>query len=140
MIFLRQLVDGGTDKSYGVHVALMAGLPTQAIDRAFVLLDQTLNGCAPEPSISPSISPFKGEKPLIVSAPVPSKEEIKSRETVTLPDKTKSKKLVQSSLFPIKRYDDSELVILLRSLDLDNMTPVQAFETLKKLKEKLTPQ
>jgi len=49
----------------------------------------------------------------------------------------KSKKSVQTSLFPIKRYDDSDLVITLRSADLDNMTPIQAFEFLYKLKKKI---
>ncbi len=34
IIFLRKLVEGGTDKSYGVHVAKLAGLPIEVIDRA----------------------------------------------------------------------------------------------------------
>ncbi|MFH1637359.1 MAG: DNA mismatch repair protein MutS [Candidatus Woesearchaeota archaeon] len=34
IIFLRKLIEGGTDKSYGVHVAKLAGLPKDVIDRA----------------------------------------------------------------------------------------------------------
>ncbi len=38
IVFLRKIVEGGTDKSYGVHVAKLAGLPQQVISRAEQLL------------------------------------------------------------------------------------------------------
>ena len=57
--------------------------------------------------------------------------------TLKKPSERKSpKKSVQMSLFPTVKVDDSELIIMLRSLDLENLTPLQAFDTLKKLKEK----
>jgi DNA mismatch repair protein MutS len=34
IIFLRKIVDGGSDRSYGIHVARLAGLPARVIDRA----------------------------------------------------------------------------------------------------------
>jgi len=34
IIFLRKLLKGGTDKSYGIHVAKIAGMPSQVIDKA----------------------------------------------------------------------------------------------------------
>ena len=34
IVFLRRIVPGGTDRSYGVHVARLAGLPKKVIDRA----------------------------------------------------------------------------------------------------------
>ena len=34
IIFLRKVVKGGTDKSYGIHVAKIAGMPIEVIDRA----------------------------------------------------------------------------------------------------------
>ena len=40
------------------------------------------------------------------------------------------------SLFPTVKVDDSELIIMLQSLNFENLTPLQAFDTLKKLKEK----
>ncbi len=39
VIFLRQIVPGGTDKSYGIHVAKLAGLPGEVIERAKEILD-----------------------------------------------------------------------------------------------------
>jgi DNA mismatch repair protein MutS len=34
IIFLRKIVEGGTDKSYGIHVAKLAGMPKEVIERA----------------------------------------------------------------------------------------------------------
>jgi DNA mismatch repair protein MutS len=38
IVFLRRLVDGGADRSYGIHVARLAGLPLSVVDRARELL------------------------------------------------------------------------------------------------------
>ena len=38
VIFLRKIVEGGTDKSYGIQVARLAGVPRSVIDRAKVIL------------------------------------------------------------------------------------------------------
>ena len=40
VIFLRQIVPGGTDRSYGIHVAKLAGLPAPVISRAKEILGQ----------------------------------------------------------------------------------------------------
>lgn len=44
IVFLRRIVPGGTDKSYGVHVARLAGLPKKVIDRANEILAGYDNG------------------------------------------------------------------------------------------------
>jgi DNA mismatch repair protein MutS len=38
IVFLRQIVPGGTDRSYGIHVARLAGLPTPVLERAKQIL------------------------------------------------------------------------------------------------------
>ena len=43
IIFLRQIVPGGTDKSYGIHVAKLAGLPNKIINRANEILENLEN-------------------------------------------------------------------------------------------------
>ncbi|MBU8902487.1 MAG: DNA mismatch repair protein MutS [Victivallales bacterium] len=43
IIFLRQIVPGGTDKSYGIHVAKLAGLPDSIIERANEILENLEN-------------------------------------------------------------------------------------------------
>jgi DNA mismatch repair protein MutS len=40
IVFLRRLVDGGADRSYGIHVARLAGLPDGVVDRARELLTE----------------------------------------------------------------------------------------------------
>jgi DNA mismatch repair protein MutS len=40
VVFLRKIIPGATDKSYGVHVAQRAGIPSKVIDRANVLLKE----------------------------------------------------------------------------------------------------
>jgi DNA mismatch repair protein MutS len=37
-VFLRKIVEGGTDKSYGIHVARLAGVPREVLERAKVIL------------------------------------------------------------------------------------------------------
>ncbi len=39
VIFLHRIVEGAADKSYGIHVARLAGVPASVIDRARVILD-----------------------------------------------------------------------------------------------------
>lgn len=43
VIFLRQIIPGGTDKSYGIHVAKLAGLPDKVISRANQILENLEN-------------------------------------------------------------------------------------------------
>ena len=40
VVFLRRIVPGGTDKSYGIHVARLAGLPEKVVKRADELLEE----------------------------------------------------------------------------------------------------
>lgn len=40
IVFLRKIIRGGTDKSYGIHVAKLAGLPNKAIKRAEEMLKE----------------------------------------------------------------------------------------------------
>ncbi|HYJ80321.1 MAG TPA: hypothetical protein VEW03_11990, partial [Longimicrobiaceae bacterium] len=49
IVFLRRLVAGGADRSYGVEVARLAGLPAQVVERARELLRE-LESAAPEPA------------------------------------------------------------------------------------------
>ncbi|MBC8214569.1 MAG: DNA mismatch repair protein MutS [Candidatus Marinimicrobia bacterium] len=52
VIFLRKIIDGGADKSYGVHVAEMAGLPKSVIQRSSEILNQLMSTENSKPSAS----------------------------------------------------------------------------------------
>ena len=44
VVFLRRLIPGATDRSYGIHVAVLAGVPKKVCDRAAEVLQQVLSG------------------------------------------------------------------------------------------------
>ena len=54
VVFLRRIVPGGADKSYGVHVARLAGLPTSVINRAWEVLHELENGSTTRHTLSTS--------------------------------------------------------------------------------------
>jgi len=47
VIFLRKLIPGATDKSYGIHVARLAGIPKKVTERAESILTETMNRDVP---------------------------------------------------------------------------------------------
>jgi len=47
VVFLRKLIPGATDKSYGIHVARLAGIPKKVTERAESILTETLNRDVP---------------------------------------------------------------------------------------------
>ena len=53
VLFLRRIIAGGTDKSYGIHVAQLAGLPKKVIERAQANLDHFSVQPIGEPSLAP---------------------------------------------------------------------------------------
>lgn len=108
VIFLRKIVEGGTDRSYGIYVAQMAGLPEKVITRA----KEILEGFEQE-------SLFSMESKLRdtdINAPV-----------VNI-------KPMQIPLFEIK---NDELSKELNDLDVDNLTPIQALNLVSKWKKSL---
>ena len=52
IIFLHRIVEGGTDRSYGVHVARLAGIPRSVLDRARQLLGELAVQHVARPKIS----------------------------------------------------------------------------------------
>ncbi len=54
IVFLRKIVKGGTDKSYGIHVARLAGLPLQVIERAKEILIHLEESANSKNSFKPS--------------------------------------------------------------------------------------
>ena len=103
IIFLRKIVEGGTDRSYGIQVAKLAGLPQIVIERAREVL---ANIEEDEYSVGEIPRIARGEH-----SPVAGE--------------------VQLGLWDA----ETELMKRLRGLDLNNMTPVEAFEELMALRK-----
>ena len=116
IIFLRKIIRGGADKSYGIQVARLAGLPDIVIDRATELVAQLTDNDSTEKlqSINTNVS---GNKP----APKP----------VHYDDVD----LAQMSLFDTT--SDEDVLKELSEVDIQNLTPLDALNTLYRLQSRL---
>ncbi|WP_077610804.1 DNA mismatch repair protein MutS [Clostridium sp. Marseille-P2415] len=116
IVFLRKIVKGGADKSYGVQVAKLAGVPDTVIARAKELLAELSDA---------DITARAREIAEINS-------NITQRKAVPKPDEVD---LQQMSLFDTVKDDD--IIKELGDLELGNMTPIDALNTLYRLQTKL---
>ena len=117
IVFLRKIVKGGADKSYGIQVAKLAGVPDTVIDRAKEIVDELVNE-----DITIRVS------------------EIAGKEDVVKHTKKKAKKydevdLAQFSLFDTVKDDD--VLEELKAIDVGNLTPIDALNTIYRLQNKL---
>ena len=83
IVFLRRIVPGGTDKSYGIHVADLAGLPAEVVERAKQILrhleEQALGDKMPESAKAPTGRVrHPGQLFLFADKPHPVVEELKA--------------------------------------------------------------
>jgi DNA mismatch repair protein MutS len=104
VIFLRKLIPGATDKSYGIHVARLAGIPVKVTERADAILNETI-GRTQAPS-----------------------QKVQRYTQLLLADDTSRTPFPQ----PDPIIDD------IRSIRVDEMTPLQALMKLHELKKRTT--
>jgi len=122
IIFLRKIIKGGADKSYGIQVAKLAGVPEDVLRRAYEIADQlTENDInAAEISIAQKRTKASDEKE--------AKSSKKSGKTET-PG--------QISLFGGEETPYSNIIEALKSIDISQMTPMSAMNKLYELQEML---
>lgn len=120
VIFLRKLKEGGTAHSFGLHVARMAGMPKEVLASAERTLSALEAGGAG--SISNGVVPEA--KP--ITKPYNTKE-----------GRVEADGTIQLSLFQLDDPTLSSLRNTLKSADLNNMTPMQAFDLLRDMKKEL---
>ena len=116
IVFLRKIVKGGADKSYGIQVAKLAGVPDLVIERAKEIVEELSNE-----DITAKVS------------------EIASKERAAK-KKPKTRKydevdIAQMSLFDTVKDDD--VLEELKNIDVGNMTPIDALNTIYRLQNKL---
>lgn len=117
VIFLRKIVPGGCDDSYGIQVARLAGIPKGVLERAKEILADLENG------------ELSYQRP-------PSRRWRDFQEAKPHPDGRGEPKPVsyQLSIFSPK---DSLIVEELKKLDLEKLTPIEALNKLNELKKKI---
>ncbi|MBN6188686.1 DNA mismatch repair protein MutS [Aneurinibacillus sp. BA2021] len=141
VVFLRKLVDGPADKSYGIYCAQLAGLPPRIIDRANQLLDEYEGAVAREvldhePAHPPQqAADVLREEGAQVQEPVPVFAAAAAGEAEQL-DLFGEPVQVQAKRAERPALDKTEEKALrkLREADLLNMTPMQAMNFLFELK------
>ncbi len=116
IVFLRKIVKGGADKSYGIQVAKLAGVPDMVIDRAKEIVEQLTDNDIIEK---------------IQSITVDVKNEAKNKKQ----PKYDEVDLAQMSLFDTVK--DEDVLKELEDIDVSTMTPLDALNTLYRLQNKL---
>ncbi|MFC1910322.1 DNA mismatch repair protein MutS [Chloroflexota bacterium] len=115
VVFLRRILPGGVDKSYGIHVAQLAGLPKPVINRAQEVLAELEIG--------------QGRDVVYREAGVPKPDNLKPSPK----DRGRGReKVVQVSFFGPK----SPLADELDKLDIESLTPMEAINKLYELQKK----
>ena len=102
IIFLRKIVEGGTDESYGVHVAKLAGVPQNVTKRANEIL-----------------------------------KSLERKNLMNQKAKQKEDKKVVSGQFDMFNYKLAELAHEIDKINVNELTPIEALNTLMKLKDKM---
>ena len=103
IVFLRKIIRGGADKSYGIQVAKLAGVPEPVIARAKELVEELSEA---DISLKPKALPVE-----------------------------MSMESEQISLFDTVKDDD--IITEIRDMDLGNMTPLDALNTIYRLQNKI---
>ena len=116
IVFLRKIVKGGADKSYGIQVAKLAGVPDPVIRRAKELVEELASAdiTARAKEIAEMNAAPGGHKP------VPKPDDVE---------------LAQLTLFDTVREDD--IIKEIGEMELGTMTPIDALNTLYRLQTRL---
>lgn len=110
IVFLRRIVKGGADKSYGIQVAKLAGVPDVVIDRAKEIAEQINDNDITQKVQMISVDTKQDKK------------KVKSYDQVDLD---------QMTLFDTVK--DEDIIRELSQVDISNLTPLDALNTLYKL-------
>ncbi len=102
IIFLRKIVNGGTDESYGIHVAKLAGVPQAVVKRS----NEILRGL--------------------------------ERKSVLNNKKQENNNMVAEGQLNLYNYKLAEIAHEIDKINLNELTPIDALNTLSKIKEKMS--
>ena len=122
IVFLRKLERGGTEHSFGIHVAKMAGMPRSIVDRAEEIL-RNLELVYGNNEIVPSSSPTRRKK------------SAKANAAATVRTAAESAPSVQLSMFQL---DDPVLIQIrdqIKGIDINSLTPLEALNKLNEIKK-----
>lgn len=114
IVFLRKIIKGGADRSYGIQVAKLAGVPDMVIDRAKQIANELSDNDITQ--------------------------KVQSIQINNHVDKKKPKKYDQVDLEQMTFFDtvtDADILKELKEIDISNLTPLDALNTLYKLQNSI---
>lgn len=115
IVFLRKIVKGGADKSYGIQVAKLAGVPDSVIERAKEIAEEL------------------GRHDIVDFTEILSNK--KNSATKKKKEHLDEVDLTQMSLFDA--VNDNDIIEELKELDVGNLTPIEALNKLYELQNKI---
>jgi len=147
ILFMRKLVEGGSEHSFGIHVARMAGMPTAVVLRANEIMhhleqerastgledgptefDDVLAGLGAEPAeVGGKVVPLNGRAPEAQASHGPRAQPAAAVATAPRPS-------LQLSMFEPADPALERVRDLLQNLDVNTMTPIDALLKLNELK------
>ena len=116
IVFLRKLVRGGTEHSFGIHVARMAGMPRSVVSRAEAILSNLEKVYGSGEIVPTGGVTHRGKRRSVAESAAETKQEI------------------QLSMFQL---DDPVLVAIrdqIKDLDINSLTPLEALNKLNEIK------
>lgn len=116
IVFLRKIVKGGADKSYGIQVAKLAGVPDIVIERAKEIVEELSDEDITTRVSEIAVKEHESKK----------KSKVKKYDEVDI---------AQMSLFDTVK--DGDVLEELKNIDVGNLTPIDALNTIYRLQNKL---
>lgn len=116
IVFLRKLVRGGTEHSFGIHVARMSGMPRSVVTRAEAILANLEKVYGSGEIVPTGAIKARGRKRAVAESAIETKDNI------------------QLSMFQL---DDPVLIDIrdrIKGLDIDSLTPLEALNKLNEIK------
>ena len=135
IVFLRKIVKGGADKSYGIQVAKLAGVPESVLHRAKEIVEQLsdhdIAAKAKEIDVEYEIPDY--------NYGIEQQTKTKRRARKKTASEVESEELGQISLFDSSNSNikTEDIIVELHDLDLSVITPIEAMNVLYKMQTKL---
>jgi DNA mismatch repair protein MutS len=135
VVFLHKIVEGKADRSYGIHVARMAGLPETVVSRAAVILAALeADGAARAETdrVIQTVLPWGATDPVPERNGTPSTPEPTAADPAPSPDRP-------DPTGPSASSEERAVLDELRAVDPDTLTPLAALTLVSRVKARLDP-
>lgn len=116
--FLRRIVKGGADRSYGIEVAALAGVPKSVVKRAKEILAELESGQHPG-CCNGAVGKYAGE----------------TADTAVYSESAKDETENEGVQMSLMSGEQNPVIKILKALDIDTLTPIEAMNALYELKK-----